>query len=128
MFSWNSLVFSMIQPMLAIWSLVPLPFLNPAWTSGSSWFTFVEAWLGEFWALLASVWDACNCVVLWTFFVVAFLWDWNENWPFPVLWSLLSFHICVFLFLFITFPFVFYFLLYFLLYFYLNIYISSVIH
>ena len=29
----------MIQQMLAIWSLVPLPFLNPAWTSGSSRFT-----------------------------------------------------------------------------------------
>ena len=26
--------------MLAVWSLVPLPFLNPAWTSGSSWFTY----------------------------------------------------------------------------------------
>ena len=30
--------FSMIQRMLAIWSLVPLPFLNLAWTSGSSQF------------------------------------------------------------------------------------------
>ena len=30
------LSFSMIQWMLAIWSLVPLPFLKPAWTSGSS--------------------------------------------------------------------------------------------
>ena len=30
----------MIQQMLAIWSLVPLPFLKPAWTSGSSWFTY----------------------------------------------------------------------------------------
>ena len=38
MFSWNSLAFSMIQQMLTIWSLIPLPFLNPAWTSGSSWF------------------------------------------------------------------------------------------
>ena len=28
MFFWNSLAFSMIQLMLAIWSLVPLPFLN----------------------------------------------------------------------------------------------------
>ena len=37
---WNSLTFSMIQWMLAIWSLVPLPFQNPAWTSGSSWFTY----------------------------------------------------------------------------------------
>ena len=26
--------------MLAIWSLVPLPFLNPAWTSGNSRFTY----------------------------------------------------------------------------------------
>ena len=34
MFFWNSLAFSMIQRMLAIWSLVPLPFLKPAWTSG----------------------------------------------------------------------------------------------
>ena len=28
--------FSMIQQLLAIWSLVSLPFLKPAWTSGSS--------------------------------------------------------------------------------------------
>ena len=40
MFFWNSLAFSMIQWMLAIWSLVPLPFLKQAWTSGSSWFTY----------------------------------------------------------------------------------------
>ena len=26
--------------MLAIWFLVPLPFLKPAWTSGSSWFMY----------------------------------------------------------------------------------------
>ena len=31
----------------------------------------------------ASVWDECNCVVVWAFFGIAFLWDWNENWPFP---------------------------------------------
>ena len=33
-----------------------------------------------------SIWDGCNCVVVWAFFGIAFLWDWNENWPFPVLW------------------------------------------
>ena len=33
----NSLAFSMIQQMLAIGSLVSLPFLNPVWTSGCSW-------------------------------------------------------------------------------------------
>ena len=37
------------------------------------------------------MWDECNCVVVWTFFGIAILWDWNENWPFPVLWPLLSF-------------------------------------
>ena len=40
MFFGNSFAFSMIHQMLAIWSLVPLPFLNPAWTSGSSRFTY----------------------------------------------------------------------------------------
>ena len=39
----------------------------------------------------ASMWDECNCVVVWTFFGIAFLWDWNENWSFPVLWPLLNF-------------------------------------
>ena len=39
----------------------------------------------------SSMWDECNCAVVWAFFGIAFLWDWNENWPFPVLWSLLSF-------------------------------------
>ena len=39
----------------------------------------------------ASVWDECNCAIVRAFFGIAFLWDWNENWPFPVLWPLLSF-------------------------------------
>ena len=38
-----------------------------------------------------SIWDECNCVVIWAFFDIAFLSDWNENWPFPILWPLLSF-------------------------------------
>ena len=38
----------------------------------------------------ASMWDECNCAVVWIL-CIAFLWDWNENWPFPVLWPLLSF-------------------------------------
>ena len=32
----------------------------------------------------SSMCDECNCVVVWAFFGIAFLWDWNENWPFPV--------------------------------------------
>ena len=27
----------------------------------------------------ASVWDECNCAVVWAFFGVAVPWDWNEN-------------------------------------------------
>ena len=42
----------------------------------------------------ASVWDECSCAVVWTFFGLAFLWDWNENWPFADLWPLLSFPNC----------------------------------
>ena len=40
---------------------------------------------------LASIWNDCHWMVVWTFFAIVFLWDWNENWPFPVLWPLLSF-------------------------------------
>ena len=40
---------------------------------------------------LASMWDECNCAVVWMFLGIALLWDWNENWPFPVLYPLLSF-------------------------------------
>ena len=29
--------------------------------------------------------------VVWTFFGISLLWDWNKNWPFPVLWPPLSF-------------------------------------
>ena len=39
----------------------------------------------------ASVWGECNCVVACTFFGIAFLWNQNENWPFQILWPLLSF-------------------------------------
>ena len=42
-------------------------------------------------AAVTSVWDECNCTVVWAFFGIAFLWDWNENCPSPVLWPLLSF-------------------------------------
>ena len=40
---------------------------------------------------LGGMWNECNCTVIWTFFGIAFLWDWNENRPIPVLWPLQSF-------------------------------------
>ena len=50
--------------MLAIWSLVPLPFLNPAWTCGSSRFMYCWnlAW-ENFEHYFAGVWDECSCAV-----------------------------------------------------------------
>ena len=51
----------------------------------------LEPSLENFEHYFASIWDECNCAVDWTFSGIALLWDWNENWPLPVLWPLLSF-------------------------------------
>ena len=56
-FFWNSLAFSMMQGMLAIWSLVPLPFLKPTWTSGSSQFTYCWSLA---WRILSIILLACE--------------------------------------------------------------------
>ena len=46
---------------------------------------------------LASMWDECNCVVVWAFFGIAFLWTWNETdlfqscghcWVFQIFWDI----------------------------------------
>ena len=55
---WNFLAFSLIQQMLTIWSLVPLPFLNPACTSGSSWFT-------SYWSLVCECYLECYRARMW---------------------------------------------------------------
>ena len=63
MFFCNSCAFSM-----TIWYLVPLPSLNPAWTSGISQFhVLLKPGLENFEHYFASMWDECNCVVVWTF-------------------------------------------------------------
>ena len=38
--------------------------------------------LENFELYFTSMWDECNCAVVWAFFGIAFLWDWNENRPF----------------------------------------------
>ena len=89
MFFWNSLAFSMIQWMLVIWSLVPLSFLTSLNIRKFIVHILLKPGLENFEDYFTSVWDECNCAVVWAFFGI--LWDWNENWPFPVLWPLLSF-------------------------------------
>ena len=60
----NALAFSMIQWMLSIWYLVPLPFLNPACTSGSSQFTYCWSLA---WRILSITLLACevSAIVQW---------------------------------------------------------------
>ena len=89
MFFWNSLAFPMIQRMLAIWSSAFSKSSLNIWKFMVH--VLLKPGLDDFEHYFTSVWDEGNCAVVWAFFGVAFLWDWNENWPFPVLWPLLSF-------------------------------------
>ena len=43
---------------------------------------------------LASMWNECNCAVVWTFFVIAFLWDWMKTDLFQFCDHCWVFHIC----------------------------------
>ena len=62
---WNSLAFLMIQQMLAIWSLVPLPSLKPTCTFGSSYFMYY--WKLT-WRILSITLLACEMsAVVWQF-------------------------------------------------------------
>ena len=90
MFSWNPLAFCMIQQMLAVSSLVHLPFQNPACTSGIFWFTYCWTLARRILSItFASKWNECNCMGVWTFFGISFLWDWNENcWVFQICWQI----------------------------------------
>ena len=96
MFFWNSLAFScdpsdvgklisgssaFSESSLCIWKILVHTLLKPS--------------LEDFDHDLASMWNECNCMVVWTFFGIALLWKWNKNWSFPVLWPLLSFQIWV---------------------------------
>ena len=53
--------------------------------------TLLKPSLENFEHYFATMSNKCSCVVIWTFFGIALFWDWIENWPFPVMWLLLSF-------------------------------------
>ena len=93
---WNSLAFSMVQQMLAILFLVPLPFLNLAWISGSSRFMY---WWSLSWRILSITWLACEIVQLCSslsilrhllFFGMGMETDlfqsWGHCWVFQICW------------------------------------------
>ena len=62
-------------------------FSKPVCTSGSS----LKPSLKDSEHNHTSMWNEYNCMVVWIFFAILLLWDWNENWPFLVLWPWLSF-------------------------------------
>ena len=59
--------FAFTKPNLNIWKFMDHVLLKPGLENLEHYF--------------ANVWDECNCVVVWTFFGIVLLWDWNENWP-----------------------------------------------
>ena len=91
MFFWNACFFddatdvgdlissssAFAKPSLNIWKFLVQVLLKP--------------YLENFEHYFFSMWDECNCAMVWAFFDIAFLCGWNQNWPFPVLWPLLSF-------------------------------------
>ena len=70
----------MIQQILAIWSLGSSAFSE---SSLNTWkflvHVLLKSGLENFEHYFASVWDECNCMVVWTVFGIAFLRDWNEK-------------------------------------------------
>ena len=87
MFFWNSCCFDypadagnlifgssgFSKSVLNIWKFTFHILLNPDLENFEHYFT--------------SMWDEYNSAAVWAFFGIAFLWDWNENWPFPILWQ-----------------------------------------
>ena len=68
---------------LNIWKFMVHVLLKPGFENFEHYFT--------------SMWDECNCAVVWEFFGIAFLWDWNKNnlfqscghcWVFQICWPI----------------------------------------
>ena len=60
-------------------------------------YILLEPGLKNFEHYFTSMWDECNCAVVWAFFGIAFLWDWNETdlfqscghcWVFQICWQI----------------------------------------
>ena len=58
-----------LKPSFYIWKFLVHILLKPS--------------LKDFEHNLASMWNEHNYMVVGTFFGIALLWDWDENWPFP---------------------------------------------
>ena len=65
---------------LTIWKFMVHVLLKPGLENFEHYFT--------------SMWDECNCEIVWAFFGIAFRWDYNENWPFQSCGHCWVFQIC----------------------------------
>ena len=95
---WNrSWCFSGI-PLLFLWSngcwQSDLPFLNPLYIWKFSVHILLKPSLKDFEHYLPNMWNKYNCTVVWTFFGIALLWDWNENYLFQSCGHCWLFQIC----------------------------------
>ena len=89
---WNSLALSMIQLILAVWPLVPLPFLNPAWTSRSSWFMY--CW-NLAWRILSITLLACEMSAIMWQFEHSLALEWKLTFSSPVVTAVFSKFACI---------------------------------
>ena len=84
----------MIQGMLAFWAISS----DFSKCSLHNWkfmiHVLLKPGLENFEHYLTCMWDECNCLVVWAFFGIAFLWDWNENWHFQSCGHCCFFQIC----------------------------------
>ena len=98
MFFWNAFAFLIIQWMLAIWSLAPLLFLDPAWKSESSCFTYCWSLTWRIWCITmlacemsAIVWYFEHSFA-WPFFGIAMKTDFFQScghcWVFQICWCI----------------------------------------
>ena len=65
------------EPSLYIWKFLVPVLLNPS--------------VKDFEHNFTSIWNERSCTIAGTLLTIALLWDWDENWLFPVLWPQLSF-------------------------------------
>ena len=80
--------------MFAIWSLVPLPFLNPICTSKSSRFTYGEVWYSRILSITFLAFEKvplCSTLFVYLFVLALPFFGVGMKIPFPVLWPLLNF-------------------------------------
>ena len=80
---------SLIQRMLAVCSLLPLP--KPSLYIWNFSIQVLLKPLKDFEHHLTSMGSERNGTEVWTFISAALLWNWDENWLFPILWPLLGF-------------------------------------